>query len=236
MRERGKILGKQREFSVDEVFLARTPLFKGSTPAEAKAMFGCLGAVSRHYGKGSYLLRMGDTTNALGLVLSGRVSIESIDVWGNVSVLGHVGPGQVFAETYAAVPDEPLMVNVVAVEDCAVLFLDVGRVLRTCPSACAHHTNVVNNLLGIFARKNLNLSRRVFLTAPKTIRGKLLSYLSFQASYQGSNEFEIPFNRQQLADYLGVDRSALSAELGRMQKEGMLETTRSRFRLNDGAL
>lgn len=127
-------MGKRKELPVDEVFLARTPLFKGSTPAEAKAMLGCLDAVVRHYGRGAYLLRMGDTTDALGLVLSGRVSIENIDVWGNVSVLGHVGPGQVFAETYAAVPDEPLMVNVVAVEDCAVLFLDVGRVLRTCPN------------------------------------------------------------------------------------------------------
>lgn len=219
--------------SVDVDFLTRTALFNGATPDEVRSMLSCLGAETRTFQKGSYLCRQGDIAAALGLVLAGSVRIESGDVWGNVSVLAQVGRGQVFAETYAALPEEPLMVDVVAAEDVDVLFLNVARIMRTCSSSCAHHQTVVSNLLRIFAHKNLGLSRRVFLVAPKTIRGKLLSYLSFQAMRAGSDAFDIPFNRQQLADYLGVDRSALSAEIGRMQREGILESRRSHFLLKN---
>ena len=209
--------------------LAKTQLFAGSTPEEVDSMLGCLGARERRFTKNAYIHRMGDVISTVGLVLAGSVRIESVDVWGNVSVMGATGTGGMFGEAYAAVPDEPLMVDVIAAEDCAVLFLNLKKVLTTCPHACPHHSRTANNMTAIIARHSLALSRRIFHVAPKTIRGKVLAYLSDMAERTGRREFDIPFDRQQLADYLGVDRSALSAELSRMQKAGLIETRRSHF-------
>jgi len=212
--------------------LARTQLFEGSSPDEVTSMLGCLGARERRYGKGARIHRMGDVIGTVGLVLEGSVRIESVDAWGNVSVVGARGPGGMFGEAYAAVQDEPLLVDVVAAEDCTVLFLNLAKVLTTCPHACPHHARASRSMTAIIARQSLALSRRILHVAPKTIRGKVLAYLSDEAERAGSREFDIPFDRQQLADYLGVDRSALSAELSRMQKAGILTTRRSHFILN----
>ena len=210
--------------------LETTELFCGASPIEVEEMLRCLDTEIRSYQKGEAILRMGDRTRRLGLVLSGGVTLESDDAWGQRTVLGHVGEGQVFAETYACLPDEPLMVNAVAAMETRVLFLDVGR-LFSGQSGCVHQTVLVRNLLNITARKNLALSRRSFYTSSKTIRGRLLSYLSDQALLQGSDRFSIPFDRQGLADYLGVDRSALSNELGKMRREGLLTAQKNVFEL-----
>ena len=217
----------------DGELLAATPLFQGSTVEEIEGMLGCLGMRERAYSTGERIHRMGDRIREVGLVLEGSVRIESVDVWGNVSVLGMRGSGQIFGEAYAAIPDEPLMVDVVAAEDCRIMFLTVSKVLTTCSRACPNHARTSANLTAIIARQSLALSRRIFHVAPKTIRGKVLAYLSDQAERAGSREFDIPYNRQQLADYLGVDRSALSAELSRMAREGVLETRRSHFMLHE---
>jgi len=216
---------------LDYPFLSKTTLFRGAEAHEIAAMLACLQPERRQYEKGQTILHAGQTVRAMGLVLSGSVSIEHDDVWGNKSILDHALPGQVFAETYACVPDEPLPIRVVAAERCTVLFLDMGRVLHPCANACDFHGTLIRNLLSISSQKNLRLSRRIFHTSAKTIRGRLLSYLSFQATQLGRQEFDIPFNRQQLADYLSVDRSALSAELGKMQQEGLLRFHRSHFLL-----
>ena len=175
------------------------------------------------------IFRAGEVVRSIGLVLSGSVNIENDDVWGNKSILDNIGPGQVFAETYACVPGEPMMVSVVASENVEVLFLNVSQGLQTCSGECHYHGQLIQNLLTISAQKNLNLSRRIFHTTSKSIRGRLLSYLSYQAARQGSLQFFIPFNRQQLADYLSVDRSAMSNELSKMQKEGLLTVDRNYF-------
>lgn len=214
---------------MDHHFLATTHLFRGASPQEVEAMLTCLQAVKKTYPRGASILRAGDTSRSIGLVLSGSVSIETDDIWGNKSILDHAHAGQVFAETYACVPNEPLMINVVAAQTCEILFLDMSRVLHICANACDFHNKLVRNLLTISSQKNLNLSRRIFHTSSKTIRGRLLSYLSFQSVKHGSREFEIPFNRQQLADYLSVDRSAMSNELSKMQREGLLTVDRSHF-------
>ncbi len=125
------------------------------------------------------------------------------------------------------------MVSVLAAGPADVLFLNIGRVLKTCSETCAHHSKLIRNLLTVSAGKNLNLSRRIFHTSSKSIRGRLLSYLSYQAVRCGKKEFEIPFNRQQLADYLSVDRSALSNELGKMQREGLIVFSRNHFELKE---
>ncbi|MFR1786685.1 MAG: Crp/Fnr family transcriptional regulator [Ruthenibacterium lactatiformans] len=165
---------------MDFLFLSQTALFRGCSPRETADMLQCLRAERRVYEKDRVICHAGDTVEALGLVLSGGVNIESVDVWGSRSILGHVGPGQVFAETYACLPGEPLMVDAVAAQRTEVLFLNTARLLRTCPSACAHHAALIRNLLAVTSQKNLALSRRIFHTSPKTIRGRL-PHLSAQA-------------------------------------------------------
>ena len=213
--------------------LATTPLFEGSTPDQIDAMLGCLEAHIKRYRVGDYIFRMGETIQTVGLVLVGRVRIENVDAWGNTSVVAIDGPGQLFGEAHAALPNEPLMFNIIASEECVVMFLNLKKILTTCSRTCPNHCRVSANMTTIFARRNLELSHRIFHAAPRTIRGKVLAYLSYESKRAGSREFTIPFDRQQLADYLGVDRSALSSELGRMQKAGLIETKRCHFVLKN---
>ncbi len=217
-------------------FLANTLLFRGVTPEEIELMMGCLDGHVKTYNKGETVYHSGEYIQKAGLVLSGSVHIENDDLWGNKTILAHVGAGQVFAETYVCIPGEPLMINVVAAEPVEILFLNLGKGTKTCARNCAFHGRLIQNLLAISAQKNLNLSRRIFYTTSKSIRGRLLSYLSDQATRCGSLEFDIPFNRQQLADYLGVDRSAMSNELSKMQKESLITVSKNHFCLNQASL
>ena len=212
--------------SVNLKALTKTEIFAGATEEEVSSMLNCLSAKKKKYQKDEIIFHA-------GVMLKGNALIENDDIWGNRSVLDYVKEGQIFAETYACALDEKLMVNVIAMSDCEVLFLDVRKILKVCPNACEFHQNLVQNLLAISAQKNLNLSRRIFHTSSKTIRGRLLSYLSYQAMEREKEEFDIPYNRQQLADYLGVDRSAMSNELGKMQKDGLIEVKRNHFRILD---
>ena len=212
--------------------ISRMRLFRDVSAEEIGPMLGCLQVHERSFRKGERILSMGDAVQAAGLVLSGEVFVEHTDVWGVRSILATVGAGNLFAEAYACVPERRSMVDVVAARDCAVLFLNVDRILRLCPSACPCHTRLVRNLLADMAEKNLNLTNKIAHTAPKSIRARVLAYLSSQAQMSGAHDFTIPFSRQELADYLNVDRSALSAELGKMQREGLLEFRKNRFSLN----
>lgn len=214
-------------------FLLKTALFRGISEPEAKDMLACLQVSYRLYRKSDCIYRAGRQTDALGLVLSGGVNIENDDVWGNRNILDHVGPGQVFAESYACVPEERLMVNVVAAQESEILFFKIEKLLGACSDACKCHSRLVQNLLSVIARKNLNLTRKIFHTSPKSIRDRLLSYLSFQAMQQGTRQFEIPFNRQQLADYLGVDRSAMSNALSKMKRDGLITFEKNTFCLQE---
>ncbi len=214
-------------------FLEKTALFRGMETDEIREMLKCLSAEQKHYLKGAVVYHAGDMVQFLGIVLSGRVQIENNDPWGNTSVLDSVEPGMAFAETYACIHEEPLMVNVIAAEASEILFLNARQLLYPCQNGCERHQKMIRNLLQVSAQKNLNLSRRIFHTSSKSIRGRILSYLSFQAAREGSHEFTIPFNRQQLADYLSVDRSALSNELSKMQKDGLLTVSRSHFILHE---
>ena len=214
---------------MDFNFLSKTVLFRGMTGTDIENMLDRLGAKQRHFSKGDIIFQAGDVIRSLGLVLSGHVNIENDDIWGNKSILDNIGPGQVFAETYACIPGEPMMVSVVASEAVDVLFLNVGQGIQNSSGENPGWGRLIQNLLAVSAQKNLNLSRRIFHTSPKSIRGRLLSYLSYQAARQRSLQFTIPFNRQQLADYLSVDRSAMSNELSKMQREGLLTVNRNYF-------
>lgn len=214
-------------------FLITTPLFREVTEAEAKAMLECLQTSHKTYGKNDIIYQSGTHVETLGLVLTGSVNIENDDVWGNKNILDNVPAGQLFGEAYACLPNERLMVNVVAAQESEILFLNMKRLLNTCPTACQYHSQLIQNLLAVMAQKNLNLTHKIFHTSPKSIRERLLSYLSFQAIKQGKYQFEIPFNRQQLADYLGVDRSAMSNELSKMKRDGLIAFKKNLFYLKD---
>lgn len=216
---------------MDFNFLISTHLFKGLHLDELSGILGCLQAEEKKYKKGDYIYRVGDQVHKIGLLLSGQISIENDDLWGNKTILNMITQGNVFLENYACIPNEPLMVSVVAVSNATVLYLDMSHLLQPCSNSCSFHNKLIQNLLSISARKNLNLSLRSFHTAAKTIRTRLLSYLSYEVAKQGGYEFDIPFNRQQLADYLNVDRSALSNELSKMTKEGLLVVNRNHFQI-----
>lgn len=203
--------------------LTQTSLFSGISQADLSALLSCLAAVERRYSKGAVILAEGEPTQWMGLVLEGRAIISCADVWGKNSILGFAEPGAVFGEAYACVPGEALLISVCAAEETRVLFLNVGKLLTVCGNACPFHARLIRNLLSISAGKNLQLSRRIFHTTPKSIRGRLQSYFSECAKKSGSLTFSLPFNRQQLADYLGVDRSAMSSELSKMQRDGLIQ-------------
>lgn len=212
-------------------FLVKTMLFQDVEIREAEEMLHCLQARVKIYQKDDSIYSVGDKVENIGLVITGGANIEKDDIVGNRSILSHIHPGEIFAETYACIPGEAMMVNVTASEKSEILFLNAAKIIETCSCSCAHHHQLVKNLLRISSRKNLELSRRIFHTSLKSIRSRLLSYLSEQAFLNHDTHFCIPFNRQQLADYLGVDRSAMSHELSKMQKENLIACRKNEFTL-----
>lgn len=216
-------------------FLSKTILFHGIREEEISGMLSCLGAYEKQYRKDDIILSAGSAVTELGLVESGSVNVVVNFYWGNSNIFGHIGQGDIFAENYAAIPGRELLCDVVAAEDSEVLFLGMNKLISTCQHVCPFHRRLIQNLLRLSAMKSLNLSTRMMHIAPKAIRERLLSYLSEQAMEKGSAHFTIPFSRQQLADYLGVDRSALSNELSKMQKDGLIAYRKNEFTLNEGA-
>ena len=206
-------------------------LFSGIKRPEASAMLRCLEGKVFSYQKGAFILSSGDTTESLGLLLSGNAMIIQEDFWGNRNIMSSITPGETFAETFACVPDCILPVSVEAESPCSVMFLKVSRILTTCPVTCSHHSRMIRNLLSDLAQKNLLFNDKLTHLGQRNTRGKLLSYLSAESRKHNSVEFDIPFSRQQLADFLFIDRSGLSLELCKMRDEGLLEFNRNHFKL-----
>lgn len=209
--------------------LQQSMLFRGMTELEITKALQVLEAHEKSFQKGETLLIAGTITERMGLVLEGSVTIESNDAWGNRTIISHVGQGQVFAETYALLENEPMLVDVTASEDCRVLCLRSGRIQSLKNSLEPWTLKYITNLLTISMHKNLILSGRSFHTAPKTIRGRVMAYLNSVSLQKHSREFDIPFDRQQLADYLNLERSALSKELGKMQKDKLIFCKKNHF-------
>ena len=182
------------------------------------------------YKKDSIIFRTGDTTEEFGILLSGKIHIENIDLWGNRIILHNISVGQSFAETYAFCK-VPMMVDVSAVEDSKALMINLTKLLSPANSAKSWYAKLTYNLLSLSTNKNLVLTNRIFCISSKGIRTKVMTYLSSEAIRAGSEQFTIPFDRQQMADYLNVERSALSKELGRMRDEGLLAFRKNKFSL-----
>ena len=210
--------------------LSKIPLFRNLPENDIEDVLRSGLTESRKYRKGAAILRAGTLTKKLGVVLSGSVTIENVDLWGNRSILSGVSSGQIFGETYA-LTGEMLMVDAVAACDCEILFLDVKKMTGPAFRARGWFPVMLMNLLMLSSGKNLTLSNRIFHTSSKRVRTRLQSYLTFCSRKAGSVEFDIPFDRQQLADYLNLDRTALSKELGKMKSEGIIDFRKSHFRI-----
>ena len=191
-------------------FIAQTTLFQGCSEKDILNLEKHFNFRTAEYKKEDMILCAGSIVTDIGLILSGSVRIEYTDLWGNKSILGITPAGSVFAESYA--------------------FISVPRLFMPCP-VCESQNRLIQNLVVISAGKNMQLSRRSMHTSPKTIRGRLFSYFSQMVSEQKNNKIILPFDRQQLADYLNIDRSALSKELGKMKKDGLIEYHKNFFEI-----
>lgn len=213
--------------------LAQSPLFRHIKPQEIEMLLGCLRPKIRHFDKNDNVLAERKALDRFGILLSGKLQIVQYDYFGNRTILSSLHPVQLFAEAFAYVEAKfPLTVE--ACEKSTVLFLDSTKCARTCQRRCVFHIEMAYNLLHILAHKNVNLTQKIECMSQRTTREKLLAFLSLQAFAQGRNEFEIPYNRQELADYLGVERSAMAAEISKLRKEGKLESTKNKFKLLKG--
>ncbi len=211
--------------------LRKSPFFKDMNDEEILSVLHCVNATVIKKERDSYILHSGDTTEALGLVLSGAVLIIQEDIWGHRNILSRCMAGNFFGEPYAANPNIVLNNSVVAEKDCEIMLLNVRRLLSTCSSACGHHQKLIKNLVGVLASKILMFNDKITHISKRSTREKLLSYLSSEAIRKGSLSFDIPYDRQELADFLCVERAAMSTELSKLQKEGILKTNRSHFEL-----
>ena len=211
--------------------LTACPLFAGIGESDLTTTLSCLGAYPRHFEKGEAILLEGEPVRWLGVVLCGAVQIVRMGYDGSRSILSKIGPAELFAEAFACAGIAAMPVDVVAAEKADVLLLSAERILHPCEHPCGFHHRMIYNLMRILATKNLAFHRKTEITAQRTTRGKLLTYLTLEAKRAGSRSFDIPFDRQELADYLGVDRSGLSAEISRLRREGVLSCTRSHFTL-----
>ncbi len=209
--------------------LQSSKLFSGVSENGLTDMLSCLDTKKEDFPKDAFILQAGDTVDSIGIVLSGSALIIQEDIWGNRNIISKIGSGQTFAAAYACAPGSQLNVSVIAETPVSVLFLNVKRILTVCPSACSHHSRIIRNLLGELAEKNLRSNEKLTHMGQRTTRSKIMSYLSAEAQQLGSYEFDIPFSRQQLADYLGVERSGLSSELGKMKNDGLLDCHKNHF-------
>ena len=211
--------------------LKRTQLFAGVSAEEITSMLSCLGARLCTYKKGEYVLRQGEHLRDITILVDGNLHIQKDDYWGNRSILGQIAVGEMFGEAYVAPESGALLNDVVAVVDSAVIFFDVKRIITTCSSACRFHAIIVQNMFFAISEKNRKLVQKLGHMSKRSTRAKLISYLSEEAKRHNSSSFTIPFNRQQLADFLSVDRSAMSNELCKMRDEGLLEFEKNQFKL-----
>lgn len=214
---------------MDLNILKETELFANMKGPDISAMLKCLGSREQSFAKDDFICLAGETTPAVGILLSGKAQIIKENVFGDTMLVSTLETGDMFGETFACMGQKVMPVSVTAVEPCNVLLMDIGRIVHTCQSACPFHQQLISNLLRIIAKKNALLSRKMSYLTHKTIRGRLEAYFFDQMERSGSREFSLPFNRSELADYLCMDRSAMSRELSHMKDEGILDYSGKSF-------
>ena len=211
--------------------LKKCPLFEGITDENLLRMLSCLGARIEQFDKKYTVFAEGSPARHIGILLSGGVQIIQFDYYGNKSILSHISRGEVFAEAFACAGVQSLPVTVMASEPSTVMLIDCDHILHTCQNNCGFHHQLIYNLMKDLASKTILFHQRIEVTSKRTTREKLLTYLALEARRAGSNSFTIPFDRQELADYLEVDRSGLSAEIGKLRDAHVIESRKNRFTL-----
>ena len=211
--------------------LSNCAFFGGMNHKEIQAVLGCIGAYPVQAPRGKYIFRAGDSTEVMGLVLSGSVFIIQEDIWGHRNIMAKCHPGEFFGEIYAATPGAVLNISAVAEMDSLIMMMNVKRLMASCSSACEHHQRLIRNLVSVLANKVMAFNDKITHISKRTTREKILSYLSRESQRRGSLSFDIPFNRQELADYLCVERAAMTVEISKLQREGLLKTNRKHFEL-----
>lgn len=209
--------------------LSQCPLFKGIDYNELETMMNCLNGKILTITKGNPVFLEGDTAQLVGVVLSGAVQVIQDDYYGNRSVLSILQPGESFGEVFSCAGLETMPVSVIAYKNSEVLLLDCRHVLNLCFHSCQFHTLLIQNILKGMAQKNLAFTQKIRYMSKKTTKEKIMSYLLDQAKLHDNLEFVIPYDRQALADYLGVERTAMSAEISKLKKAGVLDTKGSWF-------
>lgn len=211
--------------------LKHTQLFSGIGEHEITAMLNCLQARLLTFKKGAYIFREGEYINHISVLLDGKLLVQHDDFWGNRNIIHVIRVGEMFGEGYVTPESGAILNDVVAEEYSTVIFFDIKRILTVCPTACRFHSMVVQNLFFSISEKNRKLVQKIGHMSKRSTRAKLLSYLSEEAKRHNNRQFAIPFTRQQLADFLCVDRSAMSNELCKMRDEGLLKFEKNEFTL-----
>ena len=209
--------------------LMRCPLFHTIDPDSLLTMLTCLGAKVDTYDKKYTIFAEGTPAKQIGIVLSGSVQVVQYDFLGNRSILSNLGPGEIFAEAFACAEVRAIPVTIIANEPSDIMLIDCAHILHTCENHCGFHRQLIYNLMKDLAEKTLRFHQRIEITAKRSTREKLLAYLSLQAKQAGSRSFTIEFDRQELADYLEVERSGLSAEISKLKKEGVINSRKNQF-------
>ncbi len=205
------------------------PIFEGIDSKDASSMLTCIGAKIRTYKKEQPIIFEGEKANLVGIVMSGKLQIFKDDYEGSTTIISNVFPGEMFGEAFAFAEVDKMPVSVFTLEESTVMFIDCNKVLTTCSNACQFHSKIIQNLLKIVSNKTLALNKRIEIISKRTTREKLICFLGMEYNNKKTLHFTIPFNRQQLADYLCVDRSALSAEMSKMKKEGIIDYKKNEF-------
>ena len=218
------------ELNIMEV---NAPLFEGITPEERKGMLGCIGYHLERFRKGDIIAIEDDSIRSVGIVLTGSVDMIKEDVWGNKVLVSRMGKDEIFGESFAWGKNKQSAVTFTVSEDAQVLVIPLDRVMHSCTNTCVCHRQLVENMVHIIADKNRELIHKIEVISKRTIREKLLSYLSSQAQTQNTHYFEIPLGRTELAEYLCVDRSALTRELAKMREEGLIDYDKNCFRIKE---
>lgn len=209
--------------------LKKCPLFENIDDDELKRMLVCLGSRIAEYDKKQVIFSEGSAAKYLGIMLSGTAHIEQVDYYGNRSLIDTVGNSDVFAEAFACAQVEHLPLDVVADTPSKVMLIDCSHILHTCHNNCAHHQQLIYNLMRDIAEKTIVYHQKIDVTSKRTTRDKLLAYLTHMSKKFGKKSFDIPFDRQELADYLEVDRSGLSAEISKMKADGIIDNKKNHF-------
>ena len=211
--------------------LRKCPLFRQIEDEDLISMLGCLGAKVETFDKKYTIIAEGNPARHIGIMLSGSAQIIQVDYYGNRSILSSIEPSQVFAEAFACAEVPSIPVTVIANEPCEVMLIDCSRILHTCSGSCGFHQQLIFNLMKDLATKTILFSQKIEITSKRSTREKLMAYLMLQAKKTKSSSFDIPFDRQELADYLEIDRSGLSAEISKLRNEGVLDSHRKHFQL-----